>query len=153
MDQSTLEKMRHALEKAALEQNLELISFRYYNDEQMGMMLEVLIDKDYAITMEEIERYTEAVNPLLDEIDTSDEAYTLDISSGGSERIIPFKDCYKLLDRYLDIKIKKSGETITAKVLSFANDELTVVYFIKGRRKQLTLKEDEIEVIHMGYKA
>ncbi|MCR4699195.1 MAG: hypothetical protein K5762_07520 [Bacilli bacterium] len=153
MELSTLDKVKETLAQAAKELDLDLVSVRYYNDEQMGMVLEVLIDKDYQITMDQIQEYTDKVNPLLDEITDLDEAYMLDISSGGSEREIPFEDTAKLLDHYLDIKMAKSGETITAKALSYNEGELTVVYFIKGRRKQLVLHKDDVEKIHMGYKA
>ena len=153
MDQITLEKITNVLQKTADSLSIELISVRYYTDEQMGKVLEVLIDKDYSISMEQIEEYTNAVNPLLDEVDDSEEGYMLDISSGGSVRKIPFDDVGRLIDRYLDIKLKKSGETITAKVLSFEDQVMKVVYFIKGRRKQLELTKEDVETIHMGYKA
>lgn len=153
MELSTLEKVKETLAKAAEELSLDLVSVRYYKDEQMGMVLEVLIDKDYQITMDQIQEYTDKVNPLLDEITDLDEAYMLDISSGGSEREIPFEDTSKLLDHYLDIKLAKSGSTITAKALSYEDGKLIVVYFIKGRKKQLVLQKEDVEKIHMGYKA
>ena len=153
MDQNTLDEVKKVLQKVADELSLQLVSTRYYRDEEMGMVLEVLIDKDYQITMDQIQEYTDKVNPLLDEVTSLEESYMLDISSGGSEREIPFEDCSKLISHYLDIKIKKSGETITAKLLEANDESIDVVYFIKGRRKQLHLSKDEVETIHMGYKA
>ncbi len=153
MDQNTLDEVKKVLQKVADELSLQLVSTRYYRDEEMGMVLEVMIDKDYQITMDQIQEYTDKVNPLLDEVTSLEESYMLDISSGGSEREIPFSDCSKLISHYLDIKIKRSGETITAKLLEANDESIDVVYFIKGRRKQLHLLKDEVETIHMGYKA
>lgn len=141
------------LKKACEELSLTLVSTRFYKDPEMGDMLEVLIDKDYSITMDEIEAFTEKVNPLLDALPELDIPYTLDISSGGSEREIPFADLRKFLNHYLDIKLKKSGETITIKPLSFEEGVLKGQYFIKGRKKSVELTEEDIESIHMGYKA
>lgn len=148
-----LEKIKEVAKKECDELNLELVSVRFYHDNEMGDMLEILVDKDYNITMDEIEAFTDRINPILDSIPELDIPYTLDISSGGSIREIPFSDTKKLIDKYLDITLSKGGETITAKVVSFENDILTVVYFIKGRKKQLPLKEEDIKTIHMGYKA
>lgn len=148
-----LDHVTEVLKKVADEEGLELVSTRFYHDSEMGDVLEVLIDHDYSITMDEIQSYTDKVNPLLDEMPELDIPYTLDISSGGSERLIPFEDTAKFVDRYLDIQLAKTKETITAKVISFADDTLKVSYFIKGRKKTLELKKDDIESVHMGYKA
>ena len=154
MEQSTLSKIRDLLQKEADKMSLQLVSVRFYNDKEMGDVLEVLIDRDYNITMGEIQAYTDDVNPLLDELtEEITSPYTLDISSGGSMRVIPFEDTPKLLGKYLDIKLSKSGETITAKAVSFEEDKLNVTYFIKGRKKNLSLEKDDISEIHMGYKA
>ncbi len=152
-DMMDLTNIDEILKKACDELSLTLVSTRFYKDPEMGDMLEVLIDKDYNITMDEIEAFTEKVNPLLDALPELDIPYTLDISSGGSEREIPFEDLGKLLDHYLDIKLKKSGETITIKPLSFEEGVLKGQYFIKGRKKSVELTKEDIESIHMGYKA
>lgn len=148
-----LTQIKEVLQKAADELSLQLVSVRYYHDGELGDVLEVLIDKDYDITMDEIEEYTDKVNPLLDEIPMLDQPYTLDISSGGSEREIPFEDTAKFIDRYLDIRLSKSQETVTVKVSGFKDDVLSCFYFIKGRKKKLELKKEDISSIHMGYKA
>ncbi len=148
-----LTNINEILKKACDELSLQLVSTRFYKDPEMGDMLEILIDKDYNITMDEIEAFTEKVNPLLDELPELDFPYTLDISSGGSEREIPFEDLEKLMDHHLDIKLKKTGETITLKPLAFEKDVLKGQYFIKGRKKNVELTKEDIESIHMGYKA
>lgn len=148
-----LTQTKEVLQKACDEMAFQLVSVRYYHDGELGDVLEVLIDKDYNITMDEIQAYTDKVNPLLDEIAELDQPYTLDISSGGSQREIPFEDTPKFVDRYLDIKLSKSQETMTVKVSGFKDDVLSCFYFIKGRKKKLDLRREDISSIHMGYKA
>lgn len=152
MVQELQDEIRKVCQKTADEMGLTLVSFRFLANGENGPTLEVLIDKDFDISMKEIEDYTEKVNPLIDEIDSTDEAYVLDISSGGSERKIPFEMLSRFVNQWLDITLK-SGETITALGLLFDGKELTVQYFIKGRKKKLVLKEDDIKTIRMGYKA
>lgn len=152
MVQELQDEIRKVCQKTADEMGLTLVSFRFLANGENGPTLEVLIDKDFDISMKEIEDYTEKVNPLIDEIDNTDEAYVLDISSGGSERKIPFEMLSRFVNQWLDITLK-SGEIITAFGLLFDGKELTVQYFIKGRKKKLVLKEDDIKTIRMGYKA
>ncbi|MFA6830132.1 MAG: hypothetical protein WCR67_05465 [Bacilli bacterium] len=154
MNQEKLEKAQVIFQKTADELGIQLISVNIINDPDLGgKVLQVFIDKDYSISMEDIQKYTDIVNPLLDELDEEDtDGYVLDISSGGSQREIPFSDLAKLTDHYLDITLK-TGEKITAKNLSQENGECQLVYFIKGRKKKLSLKPEDMVSIRMGYKA
>ena len=139
MDQNTLEKAKEMFQKAADELGLTLVSTRYYVSKEDGPVLEVLIDRDFEITM--------------DEIDTSEEGYVLDISSGGSQREIPFDSLERFLSRWLDIKLKKNGDVILMQLDKVENGKAYLHHFIKGRKKNEVLTEDDVDSIHMGYKA
>ncbi len=153
MDQTLLEKAKEMFQKSADELGLTLVSVRYYVSKEEGPVLEVLIDRDFEITMDEIQSYTDKVNPLLDEIDDSEEGYLLDISSGGSQREIPFASLSKFISRWLDVKLKKSGEVITMQLDKLEDDKAYLHHFIKGRKKQEILTADDVDTIHIGYKA
>lgn len=153
MDAIGLEKAKKIFAEEAKDMGLDLISVKAKQSKD-GEILEVFIDKDYAIDMKTIEEYTDRVSPKLDEIVELKDPYFLDISSGGSEREIPYGDVKKLIGHYLEVKVKKSGETLLAKATSVDEEnKLHLFYFIKGRKKQVVLSSDEIESIHMGYKA
>lgn len=152
MTQELQDKIKKICQDAADELGLTLVSYRYLKNGENGPTLEVLIDKDFDISMKEIEEFTDKVNPLIDQVDDSDEAYYLDISSGGSERDIPFASLYKFENEWLDITLA-TGEKITALELSFDGEIVSVQYFIKGRKKKLRLKKEDIKTIRMGYKA
>lgn len=152
MEQELLDKIKEKLKNEAEKEGLELISVKFKSDKLLGKVLEVLIDKDYQITLDEISAFTEKANALLDEIPELSDSYMLDVSSGGSERVIPFADLSKLLDHHLDLALT-DGQKITAKLISVNEDEAEFVYFIKGRKKKLNLKPKDIKTIHMGYKA
>lgn len=153
MDNALLNRIRDLMQEKCGELSLQLVSVRFYANGENGPTLEVLIDKDYDIDLETIEKYTDIVSPLLDEIEELQENYILEIASGGSEREIPKEDLERFVDSYLDIVIKKSGEKITAKLENFDEEKMNVFYFIKGRRKKLSLSYDELSSVRMGYKA
>lgn len=153
MNKETLEKAKEIFQKTCDEMSLQLVSVKYITSGSDGPVLEVLIDHDFNITMDEIEQFTEKVNPLLDEIDDSEDGYMLDISSGGSERTISFYDLSFLIGKWLDVTLVESGETVLVQLDSIENDVALFHNFIKGRKKKYELKADMIKVIHMGYKA
>lgn len=152
MDTATLDRVKELCQKEADAQGLELISVRYYDDSLNGKTLEILIDKDYNITMEEIDAFTEKVSPLLDDVPGLDESYLLDISSGGSERKIPFSDLPKLVGHYIDVTLKDKT-TQTMRLEKADAETADFLYFIKGRRKKVSLKAEDVETMKMGYKA
>lgn len=58
-----------------------------YAKEGADMILRVTIDKaDEGITIDDCERMTRAIDPLLDEADPIEDAYLLEVSSPGIER-------------------------------------------------------------------
>ena len=59
-----------------------------YRKEGADYHLEVTIDKPEGITIEDCERVHRAIDPLLDEADPIPDAYILDVSSPGIERVL-----------------------------------------------------------------
>ncbi len=153
MDQNVLEKVKSLMQKTADELHLELVRVSFLPNGENVPTLEVLIDHDLAITLEEIQRFTDIVSPQLDEIEDLDETYMLDISSGGSEKELAPKDLPLLVGKYLDLTFKESGEKLVAKLVSLEDDGLTLLYFLKGRKKQIHYSYDTFSSIRVGYKA
>lgn len=153
MDQNVLEKVKSLMQKTANELHLELVRVSFLPHGENVPTLEVLIDHDLAITLEEIQRFTDIVSPQLDEIEDLDETYMLDISSGGSEKELAPKDLPLLVGKYLDLTFKESGEKLVAKLVSLEDDGLTLLYFLKGRKKQIHYSYDMFSSIRVGYKA
>ncbi len=57
-----------------------------YVKEGADMILRVTIDSDDGITIDDCERMTRAIDPILDEADPIEDAYLLEVSSPGIER-------------------------------------------------------------------
>lgn len=151
MDKTILDKIESIAKQEAEKENLQFVSCRFYHHSTLGNTLEILVDKDFQITLDEIDKYTNNVSILLDDIEEFDEPYMLDVCSGGSEREIQFEDLYRLIEQYIDIDLN-NGEKLLAKLLNYNEEEIEVVYFIKGRKKKQIIKFEDIKSIHMGYK-
>lgn len=59
-----------------------------YGKEGADYHLTVTIDSDAGITIDDCERVHRAIDPLLDEADPIDDAYILNVSSPGVERVL-----------------------------------------------------------------
>ena len=59
-----------------------------YVKEGTEWFLRIDIDKEKGVNIEDCERFSRTIDPLLDEIDPIEDAYTLQISSPGLERVI-----------------------------------------------------------------
>ena len=79
------EKVRALIETPAKELGYMLWNVEYVK-EGADMILRVTIDKDEGITIDDCERMTRAIDPLLDEADPIEESYLLEVSSPGIER-------------------------------------------------------------------
>ena len=79
-----MEKIKKLIEPIISDLNLKLISIELVvrdNDKT----LEVIIDSDKGIDIDDCVKVTQAINPILDEQDIIDSAYTLEVMSKGVE--------------------------------------------------------------------
>ena len=93
--------------------------------------LTVFIDTDGGVDLDTLEKFHNAIDPVLDELDPSyGAAYTLNVSSPGLDR--PFKtdrDFEKRLGKDVEIKLfapLKGVKNLEAKLLSYDGKNVTV---------------------------
>lgn len=101
-----------------------------YRKEGADYHLEVTIDKEEGITIEDCERVHRAIDPILDEADPIPDAYILDVSSPGIERVLRTEAhlCYavgmKVELRFFSAKDGK--KSLVATLSEVGKDQLTV---------------------------
>lgn len=120
--------------RALLESHVESMGYELYDveyaKEAEGFVLTLYIDSPNGITLDDCEKVSRAVDPILDEHDPIKEAYYLSVSSVGLDR--PFKidrDYERNLGKDIDIKLYapiNGKKTLTAKLVSFDGDNITV---------------------------
>ena len=92
-----------------LDVNLVEVEYVKKND---GMHLVVLVDKETGVTLEDCSMVARMVNPILDELDPTQDSYYFDVSSYGLDR--PLKYDWQL-DRYM-------GKKVTVKLYQKVNN-------------------------------
>lgn len=128
----------------------EIVSLGYeldeveYKKEQGNWVLTLYLDSDKPITIDDCERVSRAVEPILDVADPIEQAYYLSVSSIGLDRPLKKdKDFLRNLNKPLDIRlyvpINKKKE-YTGTLLSFDEENFTLQ--VKGGA-ELTIKRKD----------
>lgn len=139
------------LEETKDQLSLDYLDSKIYKDNN-EVILEVHIDKNFSITIDDIEKFTTIVNEKLDKLEDKIGPYLLDISSSTSDRLIKYEELPFFVNKYLDIKFEKE-ELKDVKLLELDNKKILIRYFIKGRKKELVLLKEDIKEIHASYKS
>ncbi len=130
----------------------ELVDVEYVK-ENGGMSLIFTIDKDGGVTIDDCEVVNRAIDPLLDEINpTDDKPYTLVVSSPGLDRPLKTdRDLNRNLGNEVDVTLfaKLDGKkTFTGVLSSF--DEKTIT--LQEESTQTVLEREKIASIKLVIK-
>ena len=107
-----------------------------YQKEQGNWVLTLYIDSPNGVTLDDCERVSHAVDPILDEADPIPDAYYLSVSSIGLDRPLKKdKDFARNLGKKLDVKlyapVNKKKEFVGT-LLSYDGERFTIALVGKG---------------------
>ncbi len=117
----------------------------FYGKQVDGMNLIFYIDNDAGITIDDCEKVTRKIDPILDELNpTDDKPYILSVSSPGIDRPIKTdRDFNRNMDKEIEITLfsKLDGKKLFKGILkAYSNEEVTI-FDGKG---EVTLKRNLI---------
>jgi ribosome maturation factor RimP len=123
-----------------LEPTLEHMGYEVYAVEQGGpggRTLRVAIDKPEGVTLDDCQRVSDVVGPLLDHADLVPGPYTLEVSSPGAERPLRSPEEYgRHLGRKVNVRYRYgAGEAVLEGTLVAADGAGIAV---QGRRGEVT---------------
>ena len=105
--------------------------------------------------MNEIVSVSEKLSSYLDEIDTSETPYLLDISSLGAEKPLKIEALKNYVGRYVNVHVHNAinGENIFEGDLEEVNDDsITVSYKVKTRVLKVVILLSNIYTIRLAIK-
>lgn len=77
-----------------------------FKKEGPNYVLRVYLDKDGGISIDDCERVSRALEAVLDQEDPIPQAYLLEVSSAGLDRVIKYKQHFeKCMDKNVDVKL------------------------------------------------
>ena len=147
---NTAQKVEQLLKQPVAELGFELCDVEFIK-EYGDWVLTLYIDKEGGVNIDDCERVSRAVDPLLDEADPIEQAYMLSVSSLGLDR--PLKkdaDFARNIGKRIEIKLfapKNGKKEVTGELVSF--DENNIVVKLESgeleiERKALALVRPEL---------
>ena len=146
--------LKPQIESKVKELGYDLVSFST-RKEKGDLILSIVIDKVEPIDMNEIVSISEKLSKYLDEIDTSETPYLLDISSLGAEKPLKIEVLKNYVGRYVNVHVHNAinGENIFEGDLIEVNDDsITVSYKIKTRVLKVVILLSNIYKIRLAIK-
>lgn len=132
----------------------ELCSLSYKKD--MGrFVLGVIVDRVEPIDMNAIVEVSEKVSAYLDEIDDSEDIYTLDVSSLGAEKPLKIEQLNHYVGRYVNVHLINpiDGENIyEGDIKEVFEDHFILTIRIKTRVKDIDILFNNIYNIRLAVK-
>ncbi len=114
----------------------------YYVKEGKDYFLRVIIDKPTGISLEDCEKVSNEINPILDEENIIKEQYFLEVSSPGIERVLrKEKQLQEAIGENVEVSLFQNleGEKIFSGMLQEVTTEYVVLQ-IEGKEKKIDRK-------------
>ena len=147
---NTAQKVEQLLKQPVAELGYELCDVEFIK-EYGDWVLTLYIDKEGGVNIDDCERVSRAVDPLLDEADPIEQAYMLSVSSLGLDR--PLKkdaDFARNIGKRIEIKLfapKNGKKEFTGELVSFDENKIVVKLEsgeLEIERKALALVRPEL---------
>nr|WP_302595257.1 ribosome maturation factor RimP [uncultured Cellulosilyticum sp.] len=136
-----IETVEGYLEPILAENNFELVDVEYVK-EGPNYYLRIYIDKEGGINIEDCRLTSRAIEEVLDEKDVIKDAYILEVSSPGLDRILKRdREYVKYKGRMVDVKLYEAinkQKHLTAELVEKTADEL--ILDDEGTRLAINLK-------------
>ena len=150
-----LDQLREHFKKLLDEKGFELceLTFKSENGEPT---LHFAIDKvDGVMDLDTTVVLSEWISSELDELNWSEESYTLDVSSAGAERPISLDKLDKYVGKYVNLHITNpiDGENYIEGELNSVNEhEVEIIKTIKTRKKNIKIVRATIDKARLAIK-
>lgn len=144
------EKVESLVQSKIKELGYELYDVQYVK-EAKDYFLRIFIDKEEGIDLNDCEKVNDAINPILDEADYIKEAYFLEVSSPGIERVIrKDKHLSQSIGKEIEVKLFKPIENIKVYdgiLKEYQDDKIT----IQLEDKEINIDRKNIALMKIKY--
>lgn len=117
--------------------------------------LRVMVDKDDAISLDDIVKVNDIISPILDEADLIQNEYVLDVTTFGAEKKIDVSNLEKYVGKYVNIHLSnpyKGLNIIEGDLTSVNNDKVVIEYKEKTRIIKCELERKFIDKARLAIK-
>lgn len=145
--------------KGALSGPLEKAGYSLYDVKLIrrkdGLTLEVTVDRDDPISLDDIVKVSDLINPILDKEDPIKGPYTLDVSSLGSEKPIALDKLERHVGKYVHLHLShpyEGANDLEGDLLSANEEKVELGIRIKSRKKTIEIARGTIDRARLAIK-
>ena len=145
-----LNSLKQLIKERISQEGYELYSLSFANE-----TLSVVVDRVQDIDMDAIVSLTNVLNAYLDEVNTFEKAYTLDVSSLGAEKPLSVDKLEAYVGKYVNIHLINpiKGENIyEGDLVNVSNETITLTYRVKTRSMTVEINKENISKIRLAIK-
>jgi ribosome maturation factor RimP len=149
-----IETLKALLTPPLSEAGYELSSLTLVREKE-GLTLHLLVDRDAPISLDDIVKVSDLINPLLDKADPIAEPYTLDVASLGAEKPLKLERLEHYLNRYMALHLSQpyQGENVLeGELLEATPTSLTLRIRNKTRFKDVTIERAAVDKANLAIK-
>jgi ribosome maturation factor RimP len=149
-----ISKVRDVLAGPLEKAGYELATVSLVNEKE-GLTLHIAVDRDAPISLDDIVKVSDLINPLLDQSDPIASPYTLDVSSLGAEKPIHLERLDHYLSYYVNLHLSHpyEGKNILEGTLRGVNEkEILLEVLEKTRKKTITLPRQDVDKARLAIK-
>ena len=150
-----VELIKEVMEKEVTKLGYDFVSliFAFRNGEHV---LTLTIDRVDPISMNDILKVNEVLNPVLDELIKNDnESFNFEITSLGAEKPLKVEQLSSYISRYVEVRLINpiEGENIyEGEIKEVTDSELVITIRIKTRKKDIRIEKSNISKIRLAIK-
>lgn len=152
---SFIEDVKKAIEPKLQELGYELFELSFAKDGS-DMTLRVRVDKPgNRIGLDQIVSVSEALSPILDQLNFTDSNYVLDVSSAGAEHAIKLDDLPKYVGAYVNLHLRDpiDGQNVyEGDFVSLKDGIITISYRDKTRTKKAEIELGDVDRARLAIK-
>ena len=149
-----IKKVTEALSGPLSECGYALYSVKLFKTKE-GLTLQIVVDRDDPISIDDIVKVSDLINPILDREDPIPGAYTLDVSSLGSEKPLSLEKLERYVGKFVHLHLSKPWKGLNdleGDLLKVDNEEVTLERNEKGKKKEIRLYRPDIDKARLAIK-
>lgn len=150
----TVETVRELIESTVAELGYRLYDVDFTKEVE-GYVLTIYIDADQPITLDDCEKVSRSVDPILDAADPIAQAYYLSVSSVGLDRPLKIEEDFKRnIGKKIDVKLYapiNKKKLIVGTLVSYDDNSFTVICDDKGENLVITKKSAATVKPHIDF--
>lgn len=123
-------------------------------NEKEGLTLHILVDRDAPISLDDIVKVSDLINPLLDKADPISSPYTLDVSSLGAEKPLHLERLSHYVGSYVNLHLSHPyvGNNILEGTLLKVDDNVSLEVVEKTRKKVIVFPLKDVDKARLAIK-